>query len=79
MKAQSRVRELLSHPNLIYAGLVALIIADALIARATGILPLHEEPLPLHQVRGWNPSAAEFPLPQRQDHSNSLVYPWRRS
>jgi len=79
MRAKSKVRALLSHPDLIYVGLVALIIADALIARATGILPLHEEPLSLHQVRGWNPSAAEFPLPQRQDHSNSLVYPWRRS
>jgi hypothetical protein len=79
MEAESRVRELLSHPNLVYAGLVALIIADVLIARSTGILRLHEEPLPLHQVRGWNASAAEFPLPQGQDHSNSLVYPRRRS
>ncbi|VTZ26780.1 hypothetical protein MPC4_30152 [Methylocella tundrae] len=40
MKARSKVRALLNHPDLVYAGLVALIIGVGLMARAMGILPL---------------------------------------
>ena len=40
MKAKSKVRALLSHPDLIYVGLVALIIATGLMARVAGGLPL---------------------------------------
>lgn len=40
MRVGSKVRAVLSHPDLVYAGLVAFIIGVGLIARAVGILPL---------------------------------------
>ncbi len=75
--------------GLVYLGLVALIIVVALIARATGVLPLRETApagetqvdsrLPLDHVRGWNPGAAAFPKEQGHDQGGSLSYPWKRS
>jgi hypothetical protein len=75
--------------GLVYLGLVALIIVVALIARATGVLPLRETApagetqvdsrLPLDHVRGWNPGAVAFPKEQGHDQGGSLAYPWKRS
>ncbi len=90
IKLASIERSVWSHDGLIYAGLVAMIVAVSLIARATGILPLPETPLPvgetqaetklpLDHVRGWNPAAAAFPKQQAHDQVNTLAYPWRRS
>ncbi|MGO9675173.1 MAG: hypothetical protein ACLPSF_13575 [Methylocella sp.] len=84
-------RSIWSHPGLIYAAVVALMVAVSLIARMTGILPLretevrapqispHETKLPLDHVRGWNPPATEFPPRQQHDQVDSLPYPWKRS
>jgi hypothetical protein len=58
-------------PGLIYAGLVTLVIVVSLIARAAGVLPLHEAERPLDHVRGWNPSAAEFSTRQAPDQVDS--------
>jgi hypothetical protein len=40
MNAGSKIEQLLSHPGLLYVGLVALIISVGLTARAAGIVPL---------------------------------------
>lgn len=40
MNRRSKVKALLSPPDLVYAGLVALIISVGWTARAVGILPL---------------------------------------
>jgi len=40
MDAKSKVKALLNHPDLAYAGLIALIVSVGLAARAVGILPL---------------------------------------
>jgi hypothetical protein len=58
-------RSVWSHSGLVYAGLVALIIVVSLIARTAGVFPLHDPERPLDHVRGWNPSAAQFPLHQQ--------------
>ena len=45
---------------LIYAGLVALIVVVALIARTAGVFPLHDPERSLDPARGWNPPATQF-------------------
>ena len=83
-------RSVWSRDGLIYVGLLALIVAVSLIARAAGILPLRETPLPvgetqvetklpLDHVRGWNPDVAAFPKEHPHDQGGWLAYPWRRS